>query len=174
MAVVIEPESLCISPAIHLISVDLPEPEYPIIDTIWFLPMFKVTSSSTFEPLYVFVRWLMLIIDEKFIIDYSSIINEILNDLKNNIEKSIIAMKFHNSVVEFSYEVCKKLREIYNINQVALSGGVFQNNILFIKLHNKLQNDKFEILTHKLIPCNDSGISIGQLIIAQSIIANSK
>ena len=57
---------------------------------------------------------------------------------------------------------------------MALSGGVFQNNILFIKLHNKLQNDKFEVLTHKLIPCNDSGISIGQLSIANSIIESSK
>lgn len=113
-------------------------------------------------------------VDEKFIIDYSNIIKEILCDLKNNIDKSIIAIKFHNSVVEFSYEVCKKLRDIYNINKVALSGGVFQNNILFIKLHNKLKNDNFEVLTHKLIPCNDSGISIGQLSIAKSIIANSK
>ena len=111
--------------------------------------------------------------DDKFIIDYSKIIKGILEDLKNNIDKSIIAMKFHNSVVEFSYEICKKLRDIYNINKVALSGGVFQNNILLIKLHNILKNDNFEVLTHKLIPCNDSGISIGQLNIANNIIADS-
>lgn len=105
-------------------------------------------------------------VEDKFIIDYSKIIKEIFKDLKNNIDKSVIAMKFHNSVVEFSYEICKKLRDIYNINQVALSGGVFQNDILLINLYNKLKNDNFNVLTHKLIPCNDSGISIGQLIIA--------
>ena len=93
------------------------------------------------------------------------IIKEILKDLKNNAEKSVIAMKFHNSVVEFSYEICMNIRHIYNINQVALSGGVFQNDILLVKLHNKLKENNFEVLTHKLIPCNDSGIAIGQLSI---------
>lgn len=112
-------------------------------------------------------------IEDKFIIDYYKIVREILEDYKNNIDNFIIAMKFHNTIVEFSYEICKKLRDIYHINQVALSGGVFQNNILLIKLHNKLKNDNFEVLTHKLIPCNDSGISIGQLNIANNIIANS-
>lgn len=112
-------------------------------------------------------------IDDKFIVDHSRIIKGILEDLKNNMDKSIIAMKFHNSVVEFSYEICKKLRDIYKINKVALSGGVFQNNILLIKLHNKLKNDNFDILTHKLIPCNDSGISIGQLNIAHNIRGNT-
>ena len=111
-------------------------------------------------------------IEDKFVIDYFKIIRGILEDYKNNINKFTIAMKFHNTVVEFSYEICKKLRDIYNINQVALSGGVFQNNILLIKLHNKLKNDNFQVLTHKLIPCNDSGISIGQLNIANHIMTD--
>ena len=48
----------------------------------------------------------------------------------------------------------------------------YKYNILLIKLHNKLKNDNFQVLTHKLIPCNDSGISIGQLNIANHIMTD--
>lgn len=107
-------------------------------------------------------------IDKVFIININSVIKEILKDLKRNISKSIIAMKFHNTVIKFSLQICKNLRSLYNINKVALSGGVFQNDIILINLYNELKDEKFEVLTHKFLPCNDSSISIGQLIIGSN------
>ncbi|GAA0699192.1 carbamoyltransferase HypF [Paraclostridium ghonii] len=107
-------------------------------------------------------------INEMFIINTDSIINEILQDIQSHVSKSVISMKFHNTVVEFSYIICNKLRELYNINKVALSGGVFQNDIILVNLYKKLRDQKFEVLTHKLLPCNDSSISIGQLIVAKN------
>ena len=53
----------------HLISEDLPDPEYPIIDTTSFLLIFKVTLSSALVASYVFVSWFILIILERFIIN---------------------------------------------------------------------------------------------------------
>lgn len=107
-------------------------------------------------------------INNEFIINTNSIVKSILEDLKNNKCLEFIAIKFHNTVVEFSLDLCKKIRSLYKINKVALSGGVFQNNIIFTKLHNKLEEEKFQVLTHKLLPCNDSSISVGQLIIANN------
>ena len=63
--------------------------------------------------------------------------------------------------------MCKKIREESNINAVALSGGVFQNIILFEGIYNGLISEGFEVFTHKKIPCNDSGISFGQLMVAR-------
>lgn len=108
--------------------------------------------------------------DDKFLINTSEIIKGIIEDIKNEVDKSIISMKFHNSILEISYEICEKLRNIYKINKVVLSGGVFQNDILLTNLHNKLIDNNFEVFTHKLIPCNDSGISIGQIIIGSEMI----
>jgi hydrogenase maturation protein HypF len=49
---------------------------------------------------------------------------------------------------------------------VALSGGVFQNRLLFRLTMAALQKEGFDVLTHRLVPPNDGGISLGQAVIA--------
>ncbi|MGL5352206.1 MAG: Sua5/YciO/YrdC/YwlC family protein, partial [Clostridium sp.] len=110
--------------------------------------------------------------EEINIISTSEIIKNILEDLKSSVSRGEIAMKFHNTIVEASLDICIKLRGKYSINIVALTGGVFQNEILFEKLYSKLTKNNFNVLTHKTIPCNDSGVSVGQLIIANEISGN--
>lgn len=106
-------------------------------------------------------------INEKYIIDTNNIIKGIISDIKNNVKKEVIASKFHNSIVNCTVDMCKKIRKESNINAVALSGGVFQNIILFEGIYNGLIAEGFEVFTHKKIPCNDSGISVGQLMAAR-------
>jgi hydrogenase maturation protein HypF len=49
---------------------------------------------------------------------------------------------------------------------VALSGGTFQNALLFTRLKGTLEAYGFEVLTHKLTPPNDGGIALGQVAVA--------
>ncbi len=58
------------------------------------------------------------------------------------------------------------MREQTGINQVALSGGVFQNVTLLQKTITRLHAANFEILTHQLVPPNDGGLALGQAIIS--------
>jgi len=104
--------------------------------------------------------------EDKAIVNTDSIIREILCDYKNGVNRSIISDKFHNTVSKFSLEMCKLLRSKYGINCVALSGGVFQNEILFKGIYRKLRKANFTVYTHAKIPCNDGGLSLGQLVIA--------
>ncbi len=60
---------------------------------------------------------------------------------------------------------------VYVINvlkKVALSGGVFQNRLLLRKAITSLESDGFEVYTHRQVPCNDGGISLGQVVIANA------
>ena len=106
--------------------------------------------------------------NSQFIVDTDYIIEEVFKDVINNINPCEIAMKFHNTVVEFSFRICLYLRKLYHLNIVALSGGVFENEIIFTKLYEKLNNNNFQVLTHKILPCNDSNLSVGQLIIGMN------
>ena len=48
----------------------------------------------------------------------------------------------------------------------ALSGGVFQNRLLLRKAAALLESEGLEVYTHRQVPCNDGGISLGQAVIA--------
>lgn len=100
------------------------------------------------------------------IIDTEPVIRGIIEDMKKGVKREIISAKFHNSVVKFTVEICERLRKQECLNTIALSGGVFQNIYLLTRLTRKLKRKGFEVLTHKIIPPNDGGISLGQAIIA--------
>jgi hydrogenase maturation protein HypF len=50
-------------------------------------------------------------------------------------------------------------------NKVALSGGCFQNRVLFEQVVRRLEQQNFVVLTHAQVPANDGGLSLGQAAI---------
>ncbi len=77
-----------------------------------------------------------------------------------------IAAKFHNTMAQIILVVCKKIRKETGLNDVVLSGGVFQNRYLLEKSLYLLSMNKFTVYTNHLVPSNDGGISLGQLLTA--------
>jgi hydrogenase maturation protein HypF len=49
---------------------------------------------------------------------------------------------------------------------VALTGGVFQNAIVSTLTRRRLEADGHVVLTHRLVPPNDGGLSLGQAVVA--------
>jgi hydrogenase maturation protein HypF len=89
----------------------------------------------------------------------------ILSDLSHS-NISVIAAKFHNTIAQIILDVSEKIRNDFSINKVVLSGGVFQNKYLLEKSVQKLLQHRFTVYTNHLVPSNDGGISLGQLVIA--------
>lgn len=102
------------------------------------------------------------------------IIYNLLLDKLRDIPRGRIALKFHNTIVELTLKMCKLIRNDTFLNKVALSGGVFQNSYLLEKLIFKLEKEKFIVYTHKVIPPNDEGVSLGQIAIANEILNSYK
>ena len=63
-------------------------------------------------------------------------------------------------------KLCQVISRQTGLKQVALSGGVFQNRLLLRKAVNLLEADGFQAITHRQVPTNDGGISLGQAVIA--------
>lgn len=103
---------------------------------------------------------------KEFIIDPKEIFVDIIEDLKKGIDKKIMAAKFHNTVAEFTLNLCGKIRENNGINKIALSGGVFQNKYLTEKVVSLLEDKGFIVYIQRKVPPNDGGISLGQAVIA--------
>ena len=100
------------------------------------------------------------------IVQLEELLSDIVGDLRKGITASTISARFHNTVSRMVCEVCQLIARTTGINQVALSGGVFQNRLLIRKVVPLLESAGFSVLTHRQVPCNDGGISLGQAIIA--------
>jgi hydrogenase maturation protein HypF len=96
---------------------------------------------------------------------FSDTLKAILAD-KPQKEISVISAKFHNTVAQVILEVSKQIRENSSLKKVVLSGGVFQNKYLLEKSLILLKSNGFRVFTNHLVPANDGGISLGQILIA--------
>ncbi|SEF30691.1 hydrogenase maturation protein HypF [Amycolatopsis pretoriensis] len=78
--------------------------------------------------------------------------------------KPIRAARFHNGVADAIVRACDRWRD--HSDTVALSGGVFQNVLLLDRTVEGLESEGFRVLTHRMVPTNDGGISFGQVAVA--------
>ena len=106
------------------------------------------------------------ILDSIYCIDPRPMWQALLHDLQQQIPQAIIATKFHKSLANAIVKMVNHLCQENVINQVVLSGGVFQNCILLELVTTRLQTLGFNVLTHSLVPPNDGGLSLGQAVIA--------
>jgi hydrogenase maturation protein HypF len=102
------------------------------------------------------------------IIKIHDLLRAVVLDIKDHGRQPIIAARFHNTVAHMILETCCKIMKETRIKRVALSGGVFQNRLLLRKTVPLLESDGFEVYTHRQVPCNDGGISLGQVVIANA------
>jgi hydrogenase maturation protein HypF len=96
----------------------------------------------------------------------AELIAAIIHDIKNGVSSAIVSRRFHHTVACLIATMCKRIAKDRGIDQVALSGGVFQNRLLLRSTIAALKEEGFTVLTHRLVPCNDAGISLGQAVIA--------
>lgn len=101
-----------------------------------------------------------------FVVDTAPVIAAIADDLTGGVAVERIAGRFHNAVVDLIVGSCHRGRTLTGITTVALSGGVFQNALLVERTTAALGRAGFEVLTHRRVPPNDGGISLGQAVIA--------
>ena len=102
-----------------------------------------------------------------FIISFEPMITELVDDICSSKAASFISCRFHNTIAQVIADICGRLRQQEGINLVALSGGVFQNMYLLTRAVDLLRSKGFTVMTHEQVPTNDSGISLGQAVIAR-------
>jgi len=93
----------------------------------------------------------------------------LLSDLHRKTSSSIIATRFHLGMAKVVVKMAEKLNinnEHFKTQTVALSGGVFQNQILLEQVTQQFTNAGYRVLSHSTVPANDGGIALGQAAVA--------
>jgi len=101
------------------------------------------------------------------VINSTSLIQQIVQDILQGKNKALIARKFHNTVASISLDMVKRInpprREIF------LSGGVFQNVLLSGLLEGRLTQAGYKVYRNRKVPTNDGGIAVGQLAVGNTL-----
>ncbi len=105
------------------------------------------------------------------LIDPTPLFQDLVRALRAGVQIENNAARFHNSIVTMVHQVCRRMRLDYGINEVALSGGVWQNMALLSKTVALLNNDDFKVYLHHQVPANDGGIALGQAVVGISRIS---
>lgn len=93
---------------------------------------------------------------------FESLVKEVLA----GVPVALISARFHNGLAEILRVATLEIRKETGINEVALSGGVWQNITLLRRTLALLQKEGFVVYLHHEVPTNDGGLSLGQAVIA--------
>ncbi|MBN2763102.1 MAG: carbamoyltransferase HypF [Bacteroidales bacterium] len=105
-------------------------------------------------------------VDINATISFTKTIQQITSDLLNHVHVSVIAARFHNTIIWSIFETASKIRNETGITKVVLSGGSFQNKYMAEQAIALLTGNDFDVYMAGKVPVNDGGIALGQLVIA--------
>ena len=103
---------------------------------------------------------------DETVIGLRELVGAIQADLETGADRAEIGWRFHLTMAELIAAVCQQIAQENGLRTVALSGGCFQNRLLLSMCVPRLKQAGFSVLLHRRVPCNDGGISLGQVALA--------
>jgi hydrogenase maturation protein HypF len=106
---------------------------------------------------------------EPLVADPAPVLAAAIADLRAGTRPGTIAARFHHALAGLVARVCALARERHGVTTVALTGGVFGNAVLSSACARRLAGYGFTVLRHRLVPPNDGGVALGQLMVAARV-----
>ena len=100
------------------------------------------------------------------VLDPGPVLQGLLAGLDDGVGVDDLACSFHHALAGAVVASARRAADSAGRLPVALSGGVFQNALLTGLTRRSLEADGFSVLTHRSVPPNDGGLSLGQAVIA--------
>ena len=100
--------------------------------------------------------------------DWRPMIRTLIAERNAGIPASALAARFLNTLLDLAVALCRRAAEASGLHDVVLSGGSFQNRYLMERLPGLLRDAGLSPHVHSRVSCNDEGISLGQLMIAEA------
>lgn len=104
--------------------------------------------------------------EERFLLPTHRLVRMLTDKKIAGEDSGELAYLFHALLAEQIVHGCKRASKCTKITTCALSGGVFQNQLLLKICDHRLTEEGFLVLKHSLIPPNDGGIAVGQAVFA--------
>lgn len=100
------------------------------------------------------------------VVSLRKMMEALLDDIERGETTEYISARFHTTLAHLFLEKARLLMRQTDTTEVVVSGGCFQNKRLVTELQQLFSAGEIPLHIPSRIPCNDSGISVGQVIIA--------
>lgn len=100
------------------------------------------------------------------ILGYEELLGDVLGDLRRQVPAHVVSARFHQAIVEATAECVGRIHEKTGLQDVVLSGGVFENVYLLEGLISRLRKRGLRVYCNRRTPTNDGGIAFGQAAVA--------
>ena len=102
--------------------------------------------------------------DRRLILDTAPLAQAVLADVATGAAPGVISARFHQGLINALAQAAVQAARITGVNNVTLSGGCFLNRRLLTGLSEKLKGKGLAPHSHRDVPTNDGGISLGQAL----------
>ena len=112
-----------------------------------------------------------------FRIGWESLLGGIVADLRDGVAPRDLAAGFHRAVAEMILAVAGAVGDSPEEERplaVGLTGGVFQNALLVEEAFACLTAAGYEPFGHRIVPPNDGGIALGQILLGRAALARHR
>jgi hydrogenase maturation protein HypF len=140
-------------------------------DRVEFEAQAAMELEALAEPEADVVYATSLATEDAIVVCTTDVVRGVVDDLLREVPVARIAARFHATLAEILAQVCDRIRARRGIAAVALSGGVFQNTWLLKAARRRLDARGFEVYSHRQVPTNDGGLSLGQAAVAARLLA---
>ena len=108
------------------------------------------------------------------VMDPAPVITGLVDGLRGGAEPADLAAGFHQAVVTATAEAARNCAEAAGVSVIGLTGGVFANRLLLQGVRRTLTKSGYEVLTHRIVACNDGGLALGQATAAAAVMAQER
>jgi len=106
-------------------------------------------------------------------LDFRPLLAAVIADRQRRRSPEQIARAFQLGIACGLHCAITRFCDQFNVDTVAISGGVFQNRLLLEDLKSLFARDALAIWTNHVVPPNDGGISLGQAAFAVFALVNN-
>ncbi|WP_183097942.1 carbamoyltransferase HypF [Nocardioides pelophilus] len=107
-------------------------------------------------------------------LDWRPLVTALVAARDSGTDRAELALGFHRALGAATAALALGIARRANVDRVGLTGGVFANRVLTAEVTGRLRAGGLEVLTHRRVPCNDGGLSLGQVVIGRAMAAREQ
>ncbi|SFL05493.1 carbamoyltransferase HypF [Geodermatophilus ruber] len=100
--------------------------------------------------------------------DPGPVVRAVADDVRAGVPPAVVAARFHAALADLVRRLAGDVCRDTGCDVVGLTGGVFQNAVLLSAAGRGLREDGLTVLRHRVVPPNDGGLALGQVLVAGS------